>query len=136
MTTDINRLVPVINLPYHQFLGVQNLRGEAGRGFLSITVNQNNANPLGALHGGVIYSLCDVCAYAALLSIMEDENEAVTHDIHVSVLRSARLGQKIDFEAEVVKKGRTLCFIDAAARVEGNVIAAARVTKSIVKRVL
>lgn len=135
METHINRLIPVINLPYHHYLGVEGVRGEEGRGFLSITVHTNNANPHGFLHGGVIYSLCDVCAYAALVTILEKEQEAVTHDIHVSVLRPAALGQRVDFEAEVVNKGKTLCFIDAKAWTNGKLIATARITKSIRDRV-
>ena len=126
------RLTPVINLPYHQFIGINGLYSKDGTGGLSITVNSNNANPKGMLHGGVIYSLCDVSAYAALLGILPESQDAVTHDIHISVLRPASMDQIVKFEAKVLKKGRQLAFMESIARIDQRIIAAAKVTKSVV----
>ena len=126
-----DRLNKILALPLHQFLGVTALSSDAGRGALSITITENLINPAGILHGGVIYVLCDVCAYAGLLSLLDDGTEAMTHDIQISVMRSARLADVVDFQSEVVKMGKRICFIDVKATVNGEIIAAARVTKSI-----
>ncbi len=125
------RLEKVINHPLHQQLGVTHITSEAGVGRFSIDVNQHATNPAGVLHGGVVYLLSDVCAYAGLLSLLDDTTEAVTHDIQVSVMRPASLGQTVEFESRVVRLGKRLCFIEVVARVEEKVLATAKVTKSV-----
>lgn len=125
------RIETVLNHPLHRYLGLDDIDSVEGEATLAFTVNENTLNPAGVLHGGVVYTLCDVCAYAGLLSVLTDDEEAVTHDIHVSALRSAKFGDKVRVRSTLVKRGRSLCFIDVAAEVEGKLIATARVTKSI-----
>lgn len=117
--------------PYHQYLDLENLCTEQGKGSLSMTVNEQHINPAGVLHGGVVYSVLDVVSYIALLSQLAPEQDAATHDIHVSVMRPSREADVVEFSAEVEKLGRSLAFITAKAQVKGKTIATARVTKSI-----
>lgn len=124
------RLNKIIQHPLHQSLGIESITSEDGTGAFSLKVNEHALNPGGMLHGGVLYLLCDVCAYAGLLSLMDEHMEAVTHDIHVSVMRPARLGERIDFRSRVIRKGKRLCFIEVQATVEGDVLGNAKVTKS------
>jgi uncharacterized protein (TIGR00369 family) len=83
------------------------------------------------LHGGVIYAVCDVCAYAGLLSLLEKDREAVTHDIHVSVMRAARKGEVVTMNSQVIKMGKRLCFLQVTATASDQLIAMATITKSI-----
>ncbi len=129
-----DRLALVINHPLHRFLGVKRIEAAAGKSAFSVEVGEQLINPAGVLHGGAVYVLCDVCAYSALLGLMDDHTEAVTHDIHVSVMRPATFGQVVRFSAEVVKAGRSLSFIDVRAEAQGKVIATARVTKSMISQ--
>lgn len=131
MPTLEEKLAVVSNIPLHQFLGVTGLESAEGQARLNISVNENTANPVGVLHGGVAYTLCDVVGYAALLSVLPEGVEAVTHDIQVSVLRAARLGDTVEFAGRVVKAGQRIAFLDTEARVEGELVASARVTKSL-----
>ncbi|MCK5769017.1 PaaI family thioesterase [Algiphilus sp.] len=126
------RLDRVRALPLHRDLGVQRITSDGGSATLHFTVTDYTVNPAGALHGGVLYTLCDVCAYAALLGVIDDTQEAVTHDLHVSVMSAARLGDEVVVSASVVKRGRSVCFLDVVARVGDRVIATARVTKSLI----
>ncbi len=126
------RLRKVLDHPLHKFLGVADISSDDGRGEIRIKVSEELVNPAGLFHGGVVYVLSDVCAYAGLLSLLEDSEEAVTHDLHVSVLRPAKLGDEVTFRPDVVKRGRQLCFLDVTASVNEKVIATARVTKSII----
>ena len=126
------RLKKVLDHPLHKFLGVADISSEDGRGEIRIKVSDELVNPAGLFHGGVVYVLSDVCAYAGLLSILNDTEEAVTHDLHVSVLRPAKLGDEVVFESEVIKRGRQLCFLDVTATVNNKIIATVRVTKSII----
>jgi len=126
------RLQKVLDHPLHQFLGVADITSENGRGEIRITVTPELVNPAGLFHGGVVYVLSDVCAYAGLLSVLNDDEEAVTHDLHVSVLRPAKLGDNVVFTSEVINRGRQLCFLDVTASVNDKAIATVRVTKSII----
>ncbi|ERJ20473.1 Putative esterase protein [Salinisphaera shabanensis E1L3A] len=125
------RLEQVIAHPLHQHLGIETIESESGKARLSIVVGDNVINPAGVFHGGVLYLLCDVCAYAGLLSQLGAHTEAVTHDIHVSVMRGARAGEVVVFESNPVRVGRRIAFIDVSARVDERLIASARVTKTL-----
>ena len=126
------RLQNVLSHPLHQFLGVADIHSADGQGEIRITVTDELVNPAGVFHGGVVYVLSDVCAYAGLLSLLNDNEEAVTHDLHVSILRPAKRGDEVVFRSEVVKRGRQLCFIDVTASVNDKIIATIRVTKSVI----
>ncbi len=134
MPTLEQQLEGISQIPLHRFLGVRGLDSSDGRASLKITVNENTANPAGMLHGGVAYALCDVVSYAALLPQLAEGEQAVTHDIQVSVMRAARLGDEVEFTGKVEKQGARIAFLDAQACVNGKVVASARVTKSILNR--
>lgn len=125
------RLAAVIAHPYHQYLGLSAFESDDGSGSLRLTVTDNLVNPAGVLHGGVVYSVLDVVAYTALSSVLADDQEAATHDIHVSVMRPAKAGDVLEFTAQVEKLGRSLAFIQSSASVNGKTVASARITKSI-----
>lgn len=122
-----------MHLPLHIYLGVENIVSSKGDGALDFFVADHLINASGVLHGGVVYTILDVCAYAGLLSVLSDDQEALTHDLHVSVMRSARAGDRVKVHSNLVKIGRTLCFINATAQVNDTIIVQASITKSIIK---
>jgi uncharacterized protein (TIGR00369 family) len=126
------RLQPLIDHPLGRLLGVHAFRSHAGEGHLALTVSALSSSPAGGLHGGVVYLLADVCAMVGLLSRLPADQHAVTHDIHVSVMRSAALGDLVDFDARVVQLGRRLAFCEVVVQSGGRTIATARVTKSLI----
>ena len=126
------RLELVRTLPLHQQLGMTEINSDAGCGDLRFAVGQNQLNPAGMLHGGVLYTLCDVCAYAGLLSVLDDQSEAVTHDLHVSVMGAMAAGATGRIRSRVVRMGRRVVFIDAEVMSEDRIIATARITKSLI----
>lgn len=128
------RLNTIIHHPLHTYLGVTDISSEEGRGALDIVARGPLINAAGVLHGGVVYTLCDVCAYAGLLSRLPDDKEAVTHDIRVSVMRAVREGEVVCFRSSLLKMGRSLCFIETTATVNDKPVAKATVTKSLISR--
>lgn len=127
------RLQRIRQLPLHQYLGVCRLESEDGNGVLTFAMNENVINPQGTLHGGVVYALCDVCAYAGLVSVLDADERAVTHDIHVSMMRVPGLDDDVQIRSKLIKKGRSLCFIDVTVTTPGKTLATARVTKSLMR---
>lgn len=128
----MNRLERVEKFPLHQQLGINSIKASEDKADFTIVVNDSAVNPNGVLHGGVLYLLCDVCAYSALVGGLSQEQEAVTHDIHVSVLRSVKKGEKLTFSAQVIKKGKSICVMKVEASVGKKITAISTVTKSII----
>lgn len=119
-------------LALHRHLGIGPIHAQHGHAHFEITVGEALLNPAGALHGGVIYSLCDVACYCALLTLLAPHEEAATHDLQVSLLRGASAGQVLRFEGEVLKRGRQLAFGSAQVHADSKLLARAQVTKSII----
>jgi uncharacterized protein (TIGR00369 family) len=121
------------SVPLHQFYGVEILALSPGHGRARLTVSDNTANVHGWLHGGVYYAVLDIVAYLGVVPLLEVGENAVTHDIHVSVLRPAERGQTLELVGVVRKRGRTLVFCESEAWIDGKLAASARVTKSFVR---
>jgi len=86
----------------------------------------------GQLHGGALSVLFEVAAFLALVPLLQESQHAVTHDLHVSLMRPVPTGVRCDLEARVVRSGRTLAFIEVSAYVDSKQVASARITKSII----
>ena len=134
MTDDLilTRLQPLIDQPLHRLLGVQDVESRDGAGHLAIEVSDLNSSPAGGLHGGVVYLLSDVCAMVGLLSRLPADQHAVTHDIHVSVMRSAAMADRVTFDSRITQLGRRLCFCEVVVQSGDRTLATARVTKSLI----
>ena len=127
------RVKAVLDIPLHRFLGME-LRDaadpSAGVWFPVAGPSQNQA---ALLHGGVVYTFLDVASYLALLPQLSDDEHAVTHDVAVSLLRPVAAGKRVDITGTVLRRGRAVAFMRAEATVDGEVVAAGQVTKSVVR---
>jgi uncharacterized protein (TIGR00369 family) len=126
------RVAAVLEIPLNRFLGMR-LRDPADPSAgIWFPVGPSTQNQAGLLHGGVVTTLLDTACYLALLPQLSDDEHAVTHDLIVSLLRPVAADQRVDLVGTVLRRGRTLAFLRAEAAVEGQVVAAAQVTKSVV----
>jgi uncharacterized protein (TIGR00369 family) len=126
------RVQAVLDIPLNRFLGMQ-LRDPAdpaaGVYFPVARAAQNQA---AVLHGGVVTTLLDTACYLALLPQLSDDEHAVTHDLSVSLLRPVAADSRVEITGTVLRRGRAVAFMRAEATVDGAVVAAAQVTKSVV----
>ncbi len=134
MSPDVlkKRMDLAMDLPYHKFLGLKLLKSEAGVAELELLPSENSINAGGVVHGGIIYSLLDSAAYVAMLPLLHDNQNGVTHDIHVSVMRAAPIDKPIIFRGEIRKTGKRLVFCDSEAWCDNKLIATGHLTKSII----
>ena len=123
----------VMDHPLHRAMGVERIEAAAGRSRIEIDVGPSMVNAAGMFLGGNVYTICDMACYAALLSELPEGENAVTHDIHVSLMRGAKAGDRVVFSGRVIRRGRSIAFLEAEARVGEDVVARATVTKSILK---
>ena len=88
----------------------------------------------GQVHGGALISLCEVTGFLALVPLLDEKHHAVTHDLHMSLMRAVPAGARCDLLGSVARLGKSLAFIEVRAEVEGKLVASARITKSIIVR--
>lgn len=124
------RIEAVRQLALHRHLGLEIEAVEAGRARIRLPAGPAAANPMGVVHGGVLYALLDVACYLAAAPLMDGSEDAVTHDLHCSVLRPARADHNVVFEGRILRAGRSLIFGESTASAEGHTVARATVTKS------
>jgi uncharacterized protein (TIGR00369 family) len=128
------RVAAVLEIPLNRFLGMQ-LRDPADPSAgIWFPVGPSAQNQAGVLHGGVVTTLLDTACYLALLPQLSDAEHAVTHDLTVSLMRPVSADQRVDIVGTVLRRGRAVAFLRADAVVEGRVVAAAQVTKTLVTR--
>ena len=127
------RVPAILGIPFHEFLGMELRDADDPAAGIWFPVGPPTLNPVGLLHAGVIYSLMDVACFLALIGHLGDDEHAVTHDLTVSLLRPVSPGKRVDITGTVLRRGRQVAFMRADATVDGQVVAAAQVTKSVVR---
>lgn len=118
-------------LPYHRSMGMKIEEYGDGHCLIRVAVSENILSPFGAVHGGILYSLCDVAAAIATFTRLAIDYLPVTADINVSILTAVSEGE-LDIKAKVLKMGKRSCFIDSRAMQGQELVAVARVTKTII----
>jgi uncharacterized protein (TIGR00369 family) len=127
------RVPAILGIPFHEFLGMELRDADDPAAGIWFPVGPPTLNPVGLLHAGVIYSLMDVACFLALIQHLRDDEHAVTHDLTVSLLRPVSPDKRVDITGTVLRRGRQVAFMRADATVDGQVVAAAQVTKSVVR---
>jgi len=111
--------------PFHRYLGLRLV--ERRRGFARLRLEVSDTTPRGiggSVHGGVIATMVDMAALPAVFEGMrEGSRPAGTADLQVSYLRQAH-GAWLEADAEVVKRGRQLCYVDVGIRNEAGELCA------------
>jgi uncharacterized protein (TIGR00369 family) len=118
--------------PYHKFIAFRIEEIGQGNSIISMSPSENTLNFSGFVHGGILYTVLDVAAFLACVSISPDDHLPATTNINVSVMRVISKGY-LKVEAKVMKMGRRNCFIESRVIDEdGEVIAIGLITKAIV----
>ena len=127
----------VLATPFHRYCSLELVSQEPGAAVCRIPVDDATANVNGVLHGGIVHAFIDVAAFLGLVPLFGPGETAVTHDIHVSVLKPAPRGSIVEFRSRVLRRGKNVAFIrtDAYA-ITGqgeSYVATGTVTKSFVR---
>ncbi|KAM4817351.1 acyl-coenzyme A thioesterase 13 [Urocitellus parryii] len=93
-------------------------------------VEEQHANKMGTLHGGLTATLIDSISTMALLC-SERGLPGVSVDMNITYMSPAKIGEEIVITAQILKQGRTLAFasVDLTNKATGKLIAQGRHTK-------
>jgi len=106
-----------VYVPFVEHLGFTLEKYDDGHSELRFTPLAHHCNSFGAVHGGVLMTLLDVCMAVAARSIRQDLG-TVTVEMKTSFMRSA-MAQK---DGLLTAKGRLLHATGKLAFVEGSVL--------------
>lgn len=121
------------DIPFHRFLGIDVIETRPGFSTCHLSASENTINLGGVIHGGIIYSMLDFSAYLSLMPMLRDTQNAVTHDIHVSVLLPAPIDKSLVLKSQIRKMGKRIAFCDSEAYSGDKLVATGRITKSIIE---
>jgi len=93
------------------------VEGNVGRCVASLVIEEEHTNKTGTLHGGFSALLVDnISTLALTLPEGQSFNYGVSVNMDLSYLKAAKVGEEILIEANVLKRGRTLAFLEVELR--------------------
>ena len=98
---------------YHKMLGITLLEQRPSFGKIVLLKDENTPTGIGgSFHGGVLAAMVDIVMLVAIFGDMrEGEQLAGTAELNINYLRQTH-GEHIYAEANVIKRGRQLSFIE------------------------
>ena len=116
---------------YNKWAGLRMLEMRPGFARLAFTPRPEMLTPWDTLNGGVLNSLVEVSAFYALLPELAPGELPVTNDIflqHVRPLPNA----EYELTGKLLRRGRTMAWLESTAWVGGKECTFARLTKTLV----
>ncbi|XP_054273795.1 acyl-coenzyme A thioesterase 13-like [Macrosteles quadrilineatus] len=103
-----------------------------GRCTAELTVAEEHSNSHGTLHGGLSATIVDIVSTLALVT-HKRQAFGVSTDLHVSYLKAAEIGEDVVIEANTIRAGRTLAYLEVyiKKKSDGSVVAKGSHTKFI-----
>ena len=93
-----------------------------------------HTNARGLIHGGLIAALADNAMGHSCAHRMGGATSAVTIGLAVDFVGTARIGQWLTVESDVIKTGSTICFAQSLIKADDVVIARANATFRVVSK--
>jgi uncharacterized protein (TIGR00369 family) len=102
---------------------------------LGLWSDKPHTNARGFVHGGLIAALTDKAMGHSCGHKLRGAHSLVTVSMAVDFIGSARTGQWLTVETDVIKTGKTLCFAQCTVKADGDIVARANATFRVVKKV-
>jgi uncharacterized protein (TIGR00369 family) len=117
--------------PYYKHLGITIVEAMEGYAKLRLDFKDCLTHPYGYLHGGAIASLADSAGINAVLTILKDEQKALTLEMKINYLLPVK-DTAVFAEAKVVHRGKKFALADVDVKDDdGRLVAKAIVTCAI-----
>jgi len=131
---DIRRLGRDAN-PFLRLMGIELGPFERGEAALSMMVRPDMLNGAGWLQGGLFTALSDEAMALALFTVLDEDEGIATISESTSFLQGIRTG-RVTATARVVKRGRSVAFLESAATSsdDGSILARTCASFAIMKK--
>lgn len=100
-------------------------RHDGDRFVLALRIDRPHCNARGLAHGGLISAISDNAMGLACVLAATGAGGAVTANLSIDFIGSAKAGQWLEVAAESTKVGRTLGFAEARVTADGELVARA-----------
>ena len=90
---------------------------------LGLRVDTPHTNSRGLAHGALITALADNAMGLSCGLELDNASRLVTVNLGVDFISSARIGQWLQVETQVIRTGGTLCFAQCAVTADGQICA-------------
>ena len=109
--------------PYYRLLGMELEALEEGYARITMPVDEKLLQMYGSIHGGAVASLADSAVGAALISVLAEDEKAITIDLKLNFVSAVAEGTLIA-EARLFHRGRRTAAGDVEIRNgEGRLVA-------------
>jgi uncharacterized protein (TIGR00369 family) len=107
-------------------------RKETDRIDIGLWLREEHCNGRGFAHGGLISALADSCMGHSCFHAMGGKQNLVTVNLSVDFLGVTHPGVWLEIQSDVVKTGRSLCFVQCKVTADDVICARASATFKIV----
>ncbi|MEE8578268.1 MAG: PaaI family thioesterase [candidate division Zixibacteria bacterium] len=107
------------SVPTHRFLGMQLSRIEPGYSEVLLPFRKELTQQTGTIHAGILLALADTAAGCAGWSLIKPDQNLLSVNIHVSLMRPA-LAETLPAEGRVLKTGKRQQFTEAIIYADGD----------------
>ena len=91
---------------------------------LGLWLARPHTNSRGMVHGGLLAALADnAMGLSCGVKIDGGRTRLVTVSLGIDFVGTAKTGQWLTIESDVVKTGKTLCFAQCLAKADGEIVA-------------
>ena len=119
---------------FTRWTGVRLVELRQGFARLALLPRSEMLTPWGTLNGSVVNSLVEISAFYALLTELGPNELPVTNDIFLQHVRPLPGDAEYELTGQVLRKGRSMAWLESTAWVGGRACSFARLTKTLVAR--
>jgi uncharacterized protein (TIGR00369 family) len=95
---------------------------------IGLRLAKPHTNSRGLIHGGLIAALADNAMGYSCAQALDGQRSLVTVSLAVDFIGTAKIGQWLSIETEVIRTGSTICFAQGLIKADDIVIARANAT--------
>ena len=101
---------------------------------IGLRLAKPHTNGRGLIHGGLIATLADNAMGHSCAHVMDGVSSLVTIGLAVDFMGSAKVGQWLAVETDVIRTGSTICFAQSLIKADDAIIARANGTFRVVPK--
>jgi len=109
--------------PIARLLGFRLVEAQVGRAVVELEANENHANPMGTLHGGVLCDIADAAMGIAYATTLADGESFTTLELKINFLKPI-WNATLTATASMIKRGRTVGMVECRVVDQGGSLVA------------